>query len=50
MTVLVKDNVFTEPQLEKIDKELKLLTKKKGEIQEQSIIPVRFVPMIHGER
>ncbi len=30
--------------------ELKLLTKKKGKIQEQSIIPVRFVPMIHGGR
>ncbi len=30
--------------------ELKLLTKKKGKIYVQSIIPVRFVPMIHGER
>jgi len=30
--------------------ELKLLTKKKGKIQERLIIPVRFVPMIHGER
>ena len=29
--------------------ELKLIEKKNGRLEERNVIPVRFVPMIHGE-
>lgn len=37
------------PVGEEGDQFLKLLTKRSGEVIEEAIIPVRFVPMVHGQ-